>query len=385
MSSLLEQAIVDAKALKEAALKNAESAIIEKYAPEIKKAMTTLLEQPEDMGMDAALGAAAGAGQDVDTGLDIPDGALEGENACPCPDEGEAREIEVNIDDLRKMAEDLPEEEPMDLGPLAGDEGEGEMDLGLEEEIEIDNELLNLCEHATRSEGVKPDYPDLDKDGDKDEPISKAAKEAEEGEEEEDSPEEQNEEINLDDFDLSDLIEELVVDMKPQKGGWPGTPQSQLDYAEEVELARRRSTQYKEEREEFEKAVKDLQEDKKVLKQHVTELKQALMQMKGDLEEVNLSNARLLYTNRALRSVSLNERQKNKIVDAISKAGSIDEAKVIYETLQSTVGSTSNRKNPQSLSEAVSRPSSFIAKRKPQQNTDDLFVNRMKRLAGIDK
>ena len=47
MSSLLEQAIVDAKALKEAALKNAEHAIIEKYAPDIKNAVQQLLEQDE--------------------------------------------------------------------------------------------------------------------------------------------------------------------------------------------------------------------------------------------------------------------------------------------------------------------------------------------------
>ena len=34
MSSLLEEAIVDAKALKEAALKNAEDAVLEKYSQE---------------------------------------------------------------------------------------------------------------------------------------------------------------------------------------------------------------------------------------------------------------------------------------------------------------------------------------------------------------
>ncbi len=41
---MLEQAIVDAKALRESALKNAEQAIIEKYAPEIKEAVDSLLE-----------------------------------------------------------------------------------------------------------------------------------------------------------------------------------------------------------------------------------------------------------------------------------------------------------------------------------------------------
>ena len=44
MSSMLEQAIVDAAALREAALKNAEQSVIEKYAPEIKAAVESLLE-----------------------------------------------------------------------------------------------------------------------------------------------------------------------------------------------------------------------------------------------------------------------------------------------------------------------------------------------------
>ena len=48
MSDMLEQAIIDAESLKEAALKNAEALIIEKYSNEIKQAVDTLLEQPEE-------------------------------------------------------------------------------------------------------------------------------------------------------------------------------------------------------------------------------------------------------------------------------------------------------------------------------------------------
>ena len=48
MSSMLEQAIVDAKALKEAAIKNAETAIIDKYQEEVRTAMDALLEQEGD-------------------------------------------------------------------------------------------------------------------------------------------------------------------------------------------------------------------------------------------------------------------------------------------------------------------------------------------------
>ena len=68
-----------------------------------------------------------------------------------------------------------------------------------------------------------------------------------------------------------------------------------------------------------------------------------LMRLKDKLEEINLSNAKLLYTNKTLSSASLNERQKNKIVEAISKVESVEEAKVLYEALQSAVGSSKKR------------------------------------------
>ena len=56
MSNMLEQAIVDAKALREAAVKSAEAAIVEKYNDEVKDAVSKLLEQDDemDLGMDGA-------------------------------------------------------------------------------------------------------------------------------------------------------------------------------------------------------------------------------------------------------------------------------------------------------------------------------------------
>ena len=56
MSSLLEQAIVDAKALKNAALKNAENLVIEKYSQEIKETMSNLLEVEEPAAPGAPTG-----------------------------------------------------------------------------------------------------------------------------------------------------------------------------------------------------------------------------------------------------------------------------------------------------------------------------------------
>ena len=69
MSNLLERAIVDAKALREAALKSAEKLVIEKYSDEVKTAVNRLIEQDDIMGLeDPSLDMGA-----VDTGEDFFD------------------------------------------------------------------------------------------------------------------------------------------------------------------------------------------------------------------------------------------------------------------------------------------------------------------------
>ena len=121
------------------------------------------------------------------------------------------------------------------------------------------------------------------------------------------------------------------------------------------------------------------------LREQLDKYKQAMSEVKENLYEVNLSNARLLYTNRVLRNTSLNERQKDKIVEAISTAGSVTEAKTIYETLQSAVEATPNKRSPQSLSEAIGRNRASVirATRQESTKTSDVFSDRMRRLAGI--
>ena len=105
--------------------------------------------------------------------------------------------------------------------------------------------------------------------------------------------------------------------------------------------------------------------------------------MRDHVDNVNLQNARLLYTNQVLTSDSLNERQKNKIVEAISKAGSVDEAKTIFETLQSAVGAKSTKGAPKSLREVVEKPSTTFSRRREAKVQNPAF-DRMRALAGIN-
>jgi predicted nuclease with TOPRIM domain len=194
---------------------------------------------------------------------------------------------------------------------------------------------------------------------------------------------ESDDDIVLDEEAIAALVEELVVDISPQKSGWAGTPESQMKHYEEMELARLAGEEARAQQEELQKAVEDLKERNERLGESNKALKETVAKLKNAFDEMSTSNAKLLYTNRILSSPSLNERQKESIVEAISKAGSVNEAKVIYETLQSTGGTPSKKAMPKSLSEAIKRSSTTILPRRQPEQTADTAIDRLQILAGI--
>jgi len=165
--------------------------------------------------------------------------------------------------------------------------------------------------------------------------------------------------------------------------GWAGRSSDDVKHQMELEMAHRRSTEVQEELEALKKAQEELVFENKRLKQRLSNYQQVVDSLKENVHDVNVSNAHLLYTNRTLRNTSLNERQKHKIVEAISKAGSVEEAKTIHETLQSTVTSAPSSK-PQTLNEAISRPTSIIRASRKEEPKTDPFTERMRKLAGIN-
>ena len=166
------------------------------------------------------------------------------------------------------------------------------------------------------------------------------------------------------------------------------TPTSADLEGQEATLANLKDDELAEEHEALQKAREEADmylEQVEKLTASNEKLQTTLTTLNERMEEVNLSNARLLYTNRVLKSNSLNERQRTRIVESISTAGSVEEAKVIYDTLQSAVGGT--KRAPQSLSEAVDRSSPTLprnsSRKNKQPNAQNPQYNRMRALAGI--
>jgi len=384
MSSLLEQAIVDAKALKEAAMKNAEATIIDKYSEEVKSTLNQLLEQDE---LDALLGGEDAPSPDAEAAMDeevekdeiaegVPDaftedvaeldGAAEGDNAQVTIDFAELAEA------LKELREGVEEDETLD-------EEEEKEEEPMDEELEIDED--SIMEMVTSM--LSNDPSAAEEKADADQMQMAGLEEAEEEEEvmEEGEDEELYEELSDDLLDA--IVEKLTVDMGASLSGWAGRSSEDTKHQMELELAKRRSTDMEEELEALKQAQEELVFENKKLKQTLSNYQQVVGSLKENVQDVNLSNARLLYTNRTLGNTSLNERQKQTIVEAISKAGSVEEARTIHETLQSTV-SAAPKSRPQSLSEAINRPTSIIRASRKEEPKADPFTTRMRKLAGIN-
>ena len=364
MSSLLEQAIIDANDLRAAALKSAESAILERYSAEVKNAVDSLLEQemlpPEEedplagFAPEAAPGPVPAEEEALPPEEGIAMAAAEEQPLCPCPDDEADMEIEFKLEDLLQVADEMGEGQPfaqeelaMAMAPELA--GEAPMPMPGEEEEEEEEGLAMMAE-------------DLD--------------------------------IEIPD----ELLEAVVHDMGAQPTGWsahPGdaVPTEVMEYEEDLEKAGQMDEEEESDPEkdasdirlaESLARIQELENASKTLVETNKEHKTLILRLKEKLEEVNLSNARLLYINRTLNSPSLNERQKSKIVDSIQQADSIEEAKVIYETLQSAVGAPKRRH--ESLNEAIKRPSTTMPRRRKENLQQETAVrDRFQRLAGISK
>ena len=387
MSSLLKEAIIDAKALKEVALKNAEAAIIEKYSTEVKETLDKLLEQDD---LDLTMGGLAGDEADVEADP-LAGGTPLGGDEEGAMGTGEDEEV-VSDDDVPLAAADgLPdqdavsEQEPVefDLNLNALSEAITSLQNELNENQELHFDAEDLYEILSEEDDVIDEGADDITGQTAGEEAAEQEKAADQAEQtlEDDKPTSMEEDIDADSL-VDAIVERLTVDMGADLTGWAGRSSEDMRFAIEKEMAHRRSTDVEEELDTLKKAYEELVFENKQLDKQTNQYKQAINELKEGLQNVNLSNARLLYTNRVLRNTSLNERQKERIVEAISSAGSVTEARTIFDTLQSTVESTPKR-GPKSLNEAITRRSSVIRASRTEKPSSDPFQDRMKKLAGI--
>ena len=148
----------------------------------------------------------------------------------------------------------------------------------------------------------------------------------------------------------------------------------------------------KKEEEEEEEDEKEEESVKESLQQQINERDEVIAYYKKQLHEVNLLNAKLLYTNKLFKQNALSNEQKMKIIETFDLTQTIREVKIAYTSLAESLNfgrSTPKKTNAvaQTITEGLA--SKTVASTKPAQSTIVSNVSeqakRFQLLAGISK
>ena len=400
---LLKEAIADAKALKETAIANAKAALEEAFEPRLKSMLSAKLEEMEKEELEEAEEEMTEAKEKVEEKSDRKDG-------------GEDKETKRT--EKMKYGKDLAEaevDEEMDLDEILAELEEGEDDLS--EDARTDAE----------EEGYK--------DGMEDE------KEDMEGEEEDEEID--LEEMTED--DLKSFIEDVIADMvtageleagdefEAEEGDEEIDVEDDTEVDVEVNENARTDAEeegyldgMKDEKEDMDEGIMDklkaAYNDKELLSKIVTvdgekvslkdllglaasgavagqaksgagktssvgeaeemdEMKKEIEELRADLHETNLLNAKLLYTNKIFRAKNLKEAQKVKVLEAFDKASNVSEVKLIFETLNEGMVSNATKTSIKESLGSASKAAG-VAQKAPIMEIDPQ-VARWQKLAGI--
>ena len=382
---ILKEAIADAKAVKETAIANAKAALEEAFTPQLKSMLATKLEEMELEEEEEKVNEMADSKYEEDDkvkeGMDSKyeedDKVKEGK---------EEKEMEEGMsyssyeeDDQTSMEENLDEE--IDLDEILA-ELEGELNEEKEEKEVKEEEISETEEPVSedeRTDAEEEGFLDGKKDG------------------------EEDEEIDLEDMtddDLKGFIEDVIADMvasgELEAGeNFEEEGEEEVDVEDEVDVEiseakkKDKDEEEKDKKEKVDEAeiaeiykeVERLRESNKALKSELNKSFSTVDTLQEDLNEVNLLNAKLLYTNKIFKAKTLTESQKVKVLGAFDKANTVKETKLVFETLND--GLKAKKKSPitESLG-AASRVSRSVNAKKPIIETDPM-VARFQKLAGL--
>ena len=272
---------------------------------------------------------------------------------------------------------------------------------------EMENDEME--EEVVSEEGLVNDPEGAAAHGNLEEAEEEEGEEAPEEDEEEPTEEEgEEEELEIEDMsieDLKDLIRDIVAQETGagEEGMEDELPVDDLgaddmtgmeDGEEEIDinelLRELEEGNYEEEMEEGKEPKMEGMKEPKTegmkkpdpMEEDLKEALKTVAELRGQLQEVNLLNAKLLYVNKVFKANNLTEGQKVNVVAAFDKAETVKEVKLVFETVSKNVVAK------QPAKPAIKEHKSFASKpagstQKQVINEVSEAVNRMQILAGI--
>jgi len=317
---LLKEAIADAKAVKETAIASAKAALEEAFTPYLKEKLSAKLTEMEDDEVKEEM-------------YDEAEKMMEEEESMD----------EISLDELLAELEDEKMEES--IFEAKKEEAE-EMSIEDMSEDDLKSFIESVIKDMVATGELEAGREDMEGE--------EMEMEPEEGEEMEPEDEEElDEEIDINELLAEDEDEEVSL--------------------EELlaELGDEDENMYEAEEKVDEKMSKELEE-----------AYSAIETLRSELNEINLLNAKLLYTNKIFRNKSLTESQKIKVLTAFDKATSKKEAQLVYETLLENL-KTPTTKSP--IKESLGSASKVLGTAKSAPIIENDAFARMRELAGIKK
>ena len=275
--------------------------------------------------------------------------------------------------------DDMDDDEVEEFGHDDEEKEEGEHEEGYHEDDEMGDEEVP-------AEDAHVD------DAEEDAHEGEHDDEAEEGAHEGHGDEEEVEEENL---DLEAIIKELEAELTEDEDededdaeegmheSEESVEESEEPVEEEYEIDEAALTEDEDEDDE------EVEESKtSAIEAELKEYKEAVHFLKDKLHEVNILNAKLLFTNKLFKSYSLDNNQKLKVVETFDRAQTTREIKLVYSTLAEQFSDNGSIVTKKSISESAS---TAVASTKPSKESRKVIseetqvANRFKKLAGLIK
>jgi hypothetical protein len=391
----LKEAIADAKTVKESAIANAKAALEESFTPHFKSMLAAKLQEMEEEEMEEDIDRKAidkEIGYKEDKESEIPTAKKKSFTAKYGEDEAA---VEKEIGYKKDKHFDGKMEEEMDLDELLREldaEDEGQMyddEEELEESKEKEEESLDEAKEEMEPE---EDETEIDLEDMTDEDLKSfiadvikdmvEAGELEAGHGSEGEEESEEDETELEEYGDEHPISREDALKSKMKRHHEEEEEEELEEAKHHMMMRRKHVKHEEELDETKKSKKKMEDEAKKMKKELDEAYSAIKTLSSELNEINLLNAKLLYSNKIFKSKSLSESQKIKVLNSFDKATSVKEVKIIFETLSESLKSTKTSTIKENLGLASKQTGAVKTDRKPIVETD-LMVQRFQKLAGI--
>ena len=393
--AMLKEAIADAKAVKETAIANAKAALEEAFTPQLKSMLSMKLQEmdlEEDNFEEAYMSK---KDKDLEEMYDEKD-TMEEVDLEELLAELEENEMEEGLYEAEEN-----EEEDMEMSDEEETEDEGEpIDLEdmTDEDLKsmIEDVIADMIKSGELEGGnTEEESEEVEDEEEEEVDLAELLREIEEMENDEETVNEVDSELTDPDFKKMKAIEDQLMESSTTSlneepvsiiaviAGMVALFSASFGVRKAQEYAKKRAETDSKWKQWYDTAVKtgkDIGDSGMGGSGDLEEAYSTIETLKSELNEINLLNAKLLYTNKIFKSKTLNENQKVKVLSSFDKAKNVGEVKMVFETLNEGIKVSKNTIN-ENLGRA-SKGTMAPNVKKPIVESNEAFL-RMQKLAGI--